>query len=116
MADIRETVRFHLEHAGFRVSEAADGREALQLLRADRPDVLLLDMTMPGVDGWGLLEAAAADGELDGVRVAVLTGNPDEMVENRARRAGADAYLVKPLEPGDLTRAVARLLEDDGEG
>jgi CheY-like chemotaxis protein len=100
----------HLEHAGYRVSEAADGREALEMLRAEPPDLLLLDMTMPDIDGWELLERASGSGQLNGVRVAVLTANADEMAEHRARKAGADAYLVKPLEPGDLTRAVERLL------
>ena len=105
-------VRFNLERAGYRVSEAADGREALALLEAESPDVVLLDLTMPDMDGWDLLEEARAAGHLDGVLVAVLTGDAHEMVEHRARGAGADAYLVKPLEPGDLIRAIERLLEE----
>ena len=106
-------VRFHLEREGFRVTEAADGRETLDLLHAEKPDVLLLDLTMPGVDGWQVLEEATANGLLKGVRVAVLTGDADEIIERRGREAGADAYLVKPLEASDLTRAVRRLLAED---
>jgi two-component system phosphate regulon response regulator PhoB len=108
-------VRFHLERAGFRVSEAADGKQALAQVREAAPDVLLLDLTMPDVDGWKVLEAVRADGQLKTMRVALLTAQSDEMVEHRARRAGAHAYLVKPLDGADLTRAVQRLLDDRDE-
>jgi len=112
VAEVREVVRFHLERAGYRVSEVADGREALAFLRQESPDVLLLDLTMPEIDGWGVLEAAQAEGQLEGVRVALLTAEADEIAEFRGRRSGAHAYLAKPLEAGDLTRAVERLLDD----
>ena len=115
MAEIREVVRFHLERAGFRVTEAADGKETLQQVRQTVPDVLLLDLTMPDVDGWAVLESVRAEGQLKTMRVALLTAESDEMIEHRARRAGAHAYLVKPLDAGDLTRAVQRLLDDRDE-
>jgi CheY-like chemotaxis protein len=105
-------VRFHLERAGFRVSEAADGQQALAQVREAVPDVLLLDLSMPDVDGWKVLDVVRAEGQLNTMRVALLTAESDEMVEHRARRAGAHAYLVKPLDGGDLTRAVQRLLDD----
>jgi DNA-binding response OmpR family regulator len=113
--DVRSLVRFHLEREGFRVSEAAGGREALELLHSDTPDVLLLDLTMPDVDGWQVLEEAGANGLLNGVRIALLTGDADEVVERRGRKAGADVYLVKPLDASDLTRAVRRLLAEDDD-
>ena len=113
IGDIRSVVRFHLEREGFRVTEASNGREALELLQKETPDVLLLDLTMPDVDGWEVLEQARADGLLNGVRVALLTGDADEIVERRGRKAGADEYLVKPLEASDLTRAVHRLLASE---
>ena len=108
-------MRFHLERAGFRVSEAADGKQALAQLRETAPDVLLLDLTMPDVDGWKVLDTVRAEGQLKTMRVALLTAESDEMVEHRARRAGAHAYLVKPLDGADLTRAVQRLLGDRDE-
>jgi len=115
IAEVREIVRFHLERAGYRVSEAADGRETLNQVRQTAPDVLLLDLSMPDVDGWKVLDVVRAEGELKSMRVALLTAESDEMVEHRARRAGAHAYLVKPLEGADLTRAVQRLLDDKDE-
>ena len=115
VAEIREIARFHLERAGFRVTEAAGGEEALNQVRQAAPDVLLLDLTMPDVDGWTVLESVRAEGQLKTMRVALLTADSDEMIEHRARRAGAHAYLVKPLEGGDLTRAVQRLLDDRDE-
>ena len=115
MAEVREVVRFYLERAGFRVTEAADGKEALSQVREAAPDVLLLDLSMPDVDGWKVLERVRAEGQLKTMRVALLTADADEMIEHRARRAGAHAYLVKPLEGGDLTRAVQRLLDGRDE-
>ena len=108
-------MRFHLERAGFHVTEAEGGRQVLAQLRETVPDVLLLDLTMPDVDGWKVLDTVRAEGQLKTMRVALLTAESDEMVEHRARRAGAHAYLVKPLDGGDLTRAVQRLLVDRDE-
>jgi two-component system phosphate regulon response regulator PhoB len=115
VAEVREIVRFHLERAGFRVSEATGGSDALEQVRQGPPDVLLLDLTMPDVDGWKVLDVVRAEGQLQTMRVALLTAEADEMVEHRARRAGAHAYLVKPLDGADLTRAVQRLLDDVDE-
>ncbi|MCU1451591.1 MAG: histidine kinase [Acidimicrobiales bacterium] len=114
MADVRDVVRFHLEREGYRVSVAATGREAIELLEKEPPDLVLLDLSMPDLDGWAVLEAAE-QGQFAGLRVAILTAESDEMIEHRARRAGAVAYLVKPLELSDLSRAVRRLLEPEPE-
>ena len=115
VAEVREIVRFHLERAGFRVSEATGGSDALEQVRQGPPDVLLLDLTMPDVDGWKVLDVVRREGQLQTMRVALLTAEADEMVEHRARRAGAHAYLVKPLDGADLARAVQRLLDDVDE-
>jgi DNA-binding response OmpR family regulator len=111
VADVRDVVRYHLEREGYRVTPATTGREVMELLDKETPDLLLLDLTMPDLDGWAVLQAAKGDSRFKGMRVAVLTAESDEMIEHRARRAGADAYLVKPLALDDLSRAVHRLLE-----
>ncbi len=109
--DVRVLVRFELEYAGFSVVEAAGGQEAIDEARRCRPDLLLLDLDMPDVDGWSVLRQLRSDGILDAMRVAVLTGTPDEIVERRARSGGACAFIVKPVSGADLARTLRRALE-----
>ena len=108
--DMRVMLRFELEHPGFRVEEAASGREALEAVHGCHPDVLLLDLTMRDGDGWEVLKELRRGGCPEGLHIAVLTGQADEMVEQRARAAGANVYLAKPISGSDLTRALHRLL------
>jgi DNA-binding response OmpR family regulator len=96
---VREVLSRVLGEAGWTVTTAEDGRDAVADVTREQPDVVLLDVTMPGPDGWtvlGRLRSAAPS-----VRVVMLTGRTahDDVV--RARRAGADDFLAKPLD-GDL--------------
>jgi CheY-like chemotaxis protein len=110
VAELREVLRFHLEHSGFAVSEAGTGRETIAEVERDCPDVLVLDVTMPDMDGWAVLKQLRHDPEAAGMRIAVLTGDANEMTEQRALCAGALAFIAKPVSPADLTRVVDRLL------
>lgn len=94
---ILETMRFILEAAGFRVLAAKDGLQALELLRRERPPLALLDVMMPGLDGYGVCRAVRRDPDLAGTRLIMLTakGLPED--EARALEAGADAYFRKPF-------------------
>ena len=88
------------------VAEAADGREALRLARAERPDVVLMDIRMPGMDGLAATEQILADPTLEATRVIILTTfDLDEYIYD-ALRAGAGGFLVKDTEPRDLLQAV----------
>ena len=112
IADDQQLVR-----AGFRVlldaeddvevvGEAGDGAAALELVRSERPDVVLMDIRMPGVDGLEATRAISDDQELQGVKVLILTTfELDEYVFD-ALRAGAAGFLVKHTEPAELVRAV----------
>ncbi|MCD0445717.1 response regulator transcription factor [Glycomyces sp. A-F 0318] len=88
------------------VGEAVDGREAVELARSERADVVLMDIRMPGVDGIEATKRIAADDDLAGVRILVLTTfeNDDNVV--LALRAGASGFLGKGVEPEDLVRAI----------
>ncbi|GAA3753458.1 DNA-binding NarL/FixJ family response regulator [Spinactinospora alkalitolerans] len=98
-----------LELAG----EAADGREALELVRRERPDVVLMDVRMPVMDGIAALREIAADDRLTGTRVVVLTTfELDEYVFD-ALRAGAAGFLIKDSEPEELLRAVRLAAEGE---
>ena len=92
-ADIRGLLREVLERASHTVIEAGDGREGLRLFHAEQPDLVILDVSMPGFDGWQTLERIR---ELSDVPVVMLTARAQEMDKVRGLRAGADDYVTKP--------------------
>lgn len=91
------------------VGEAADGQQALDLVRTTSTDVVLLDIRMPGVDGIEATRRIRADPSLEAVRVVVLTTFDDEEYVTQALRAGADAFLLKDTDPATLIAAVHRV-------
>ena len=105
--DIRALLRELLERRGFSVAEAADGRQALQELYGGRPDLVLLDVGMPGMDGWTTLERIR---ELSDVPVVMLTARSAELEKTRGLRAGADDYVTKPFGRQELLARIEGLL------
>jgi DNA-binding NarL/FixJ family response regulator len=105
---IRAGFRVLLEAAGDVevVGEAVNGEQAVALARAERPDVILMDIRMPEVDGLEATRRIAADGDLAGVKVVILTTFETDDYVYQALRAGAGGFLVKDAEPEDLIRAV----------
>ena len=95
------------------VGEAADGDDAVRLARALRPDVVLMDIRMPGVDGLEATRAIAADELLAGVRIVILTTFDLDEYVFEALRVGASGFLVKNTEPADLIRGVRAVAEGD---
>jgi DNA-binding response OmpR family regulator len=93
-SDIRYLVRELLERAGHDVVEAGDGNEALRLFFSSRPDLVVLDVSMPGLDGWGTLERIR---DLSDVPVVMLTAQAQELAKVRGLRGGADDYITKPF-------------------
>jgi DNA-binding response OmpR family regulator len=106
-ADVRRLIAGLLERAGHRVVEASDGREALRLLFARRPGLVVLDVTMPGLDGWQVLERIR---EVSDVPVLMLTALGEELDRVRGLRAGADDYVAKPFGRQELLARVEALL------
>ncbi|KKD03175.1 response regulator [Streptomyces sp. WM6386] len=88
------------------VAEAADGAQAVEAVRLTRPDVVLMDIRMPGIDGIEATRRIAADGELDAVRVLVLTTYQVDAYVFEALRHGAAGFLLKDIEPDDLRAAI----------
>jgi DNA-binding response OmpR family regulator len=105
--DIRALVAGLLERAGYEVNEASDGRDGLRSVFSDRPDLVLLDVTMPGLDGWAALERIR---ELTDVPVLMLTARSDELEKVRGLKAGADDYMTKPFGRQELLARVEALL------
>jgi DNA-binding NarL/FixJ family response regulator len=95
------------------VGEAADGDEAVRLARALRPDVVLMDIRMPGLDGLEATRAIAADELLAGVRIVILTTFDLDEYVFEALRVGASGFLVKNTEPADLIRGVRAVASGD---
>ena len=106
---MREAMRLVLEGEGFSIDEAADGRSALDRVRRDPPDLMFLDLNIPGTSGADVLAALKADPSTGDIRVIVVTATGEEGRE-QAIRLGADAYFTKPFSPTALLRTVERVL------
>lgn len=107
-ADAREALRVLLELDGYDVEAAGDGPQALEIARAKTPAVALIDIGLPGIDGYEVARRLRA---LSGPRsfLVALTGYSDPEDRHRAEEAGFDAHVVKPVDPDELTRLLARL-------
>jgi two-component system KDP operon response regulator KdpE len=109
-------IRLNLEHDGFQVSEAFNGKQALQRLRDETPDLILLDVMMPDLDGFEVLHMIR---EISSVPVIMLTAKGEENDRVRGLELGADDYVSKPFSPRELTsriKAVMRRTEGPGSG
>ena len=106
---MREAMRMVLADEGFAVDQVADGGRALDLVASDRPDLVLLDLNIPGISGSDLLEALKASSATSGIPVIVVTAEEEEG-RRAAMRAGAEDYLAKPFSPRALVRLVERVL------
>ena len=109
-ADITALVAYHLARAGYRVSTAANGSDALRAAREERPDVVVLDLMLPGVAGLDVLADLRARPETRDVGVILLTAKRDEPDRIKGLSLGADDYLTKPFSPPELVLRVQALL------
>jgi CheY-like chemotaxis protein len=107
----RELIRTVLETSGYDVTEASNGIEALRCAREIEPDLIILDLHMPGVDGFGVLAELRRDGKFDGTPIMALTASAMQGDRERALSAGFDSYVSKPIPLSVLREEVARLLE-----
>ena len=112
-SDVRALVTTLLDRAGYLVAEAGDGRAALKALYEQRPDLVVLDVNMPDLDGWGTLERIR---ELSDVPVIMLSARSEELEKVRALRAGADDYVTKPFGRQELLARVETVLRRAGGG
>src|SRR6266516_7065551 len=105
--DIRGLVVELLQRAGLDVDQANDGRAGLRAFHQSPPDLVLLDVSMPGLDGWQTLERIR---DLTDLPVLMLTGMAGELEKVRGLKSGADDYVTKPFGPQELLARVAALL------
>ena len=103
----RRTVRQLLENEGYSCAEADDGDEALEIARQSRPRLVLLDVMMPGMDGFAVARLLRADKRTRDVRIHFLTGRDDAAARRAARRAGGGGILTKPFDFDGLLDTVS---------
>ena len=109
-AEIRELLRFNLEREGFSVLEAADGNEGLKLARQHMPDLMLLDVMLPGFDGFEVCRRLGAQSETANIPVLMLTARGEEMDRVVGLSLGADDYVVKPFSVRELMLRIRAVL------
>jgi two-component system OmpR family response regulator len=110
-AAIRLVCRLNLRSAGFDTLEASDGAEAIALARAERPDLILLDIMLPEVDGWRVAEELAAMDETREIPVLFLSARSDAADQLRGYERGGVGYITKPFDPQELADTVRNVLE-----
>lgn len=109
-ADIRELVEYNLAKAGFQVRSVATGEEALAVVEADLPELVLLDLMLPGMDGLGVCRRLKQDARTESIPVVVLTAKGEESDIVRGLNLGADDYVTKPFSPRVLIARVQAVL------
>ena len=109
VCDSREMYAFFLRAAGYAVHEAADGGEALAMAVEFRPDVIVMDLSLPSMDGLTAIASLSANPETGTIPVVVLSAHTFPADEQRARQAGAAAFLAKPCAPDQLARTVRQV-------
>ena len=105
-ADIRLLARLLLERGGYRVTEAPTAEDALEMLADFRPEVILLDLQLPGMDGWALLRDLRERGSLDRMRVVLFSAHVNPAEFRRAESEGASGYLIKPFTAEGLLESI----------
>jgi DNA-binding response OmpR family regulator len=119
-ATVREVVRKYLEHEGYRVAEAATGTEALAYLREQRPDLIVLDLMLPGMDGFAITRSVRNANEYaplkvdNDIPIIILTARTSELDRIAGFELGADDYVVKPFSPRELVARVKAVLRRSG--
>lgn len=112
----RDVLKTRLEQAGHQVAEAANGDEGVRLAQSELPDLVVMDVMMPKLDGWLACRLLKSDAGTRHIPVVLLTARSLRVEELRGWEAGADAYLSKPCEHGLILETVSRLLAPGREG
>ncbi len=112
-ANVRRIVQVILARAGHQVTLATDGVEGLEKVRQEHPDLVVLDVMMPHMDGFEMLKRMKADPEIAEIKVIMLTARAQDADVFEGERLGADLYLTKPFNPNELLQAVDQVFAPD---
>ena len=105
------SLEYLMKREGYDVLVATDGNQALEAIQREQPALVLLDVMMPGMNGFEVCQAVRADPALDGVRILMLTAKGRETDVSKGLALGANAYMTKPFSTRELVQKVAELLE-----
>lgn len=108
--DARVMYGHFLRMSGYHPIEAATGEEALELAQTEQPDLILLDMSLPGIDGWEVTAELKRDDRTKHIPIVALTAHALQAERQRTEKAGCDGFLAKPCAPPDLLAEISRLL------
>lgn len=108
---IQRLIEVCLRPAGFEIEMRADGHSGIAAARELMPDLMILDVGLPGLDGWEVLSRLRADEKTANLTVLILTAHAQDETKARANAGGADAFLSKPFRPNDLRLVAQQLLE-----
>jgi two-component system, cell cycle response regulator DivK len=110
--DAREMYTEYLEFSGYEVVQAGNGMEAIQRAADAAPDIILMDLSLPVMDGWEATRRLKADPRTAAIPIVALTGHALAGISEGATEAGCDAFITKPCLPEDLVREIRRILTD----
>ncbi len=106
---MRDMLMMALSSAGFRVVQANDGMHGLDVLKSETPDVIITDINMPRLDGFGFIEGVRNQDQYRATPILILTTETDDAKKARAREAGATGWIVKPFNSDKLVDAIRRV-------
>lgn len=113
-AEIRTLDGIYLEHVGFHIEAAADGREGLKKAHRMRPDVIVLDLSLPDIDGWSVCRVLKHNPLTRAIPIIAYSGLTDMKSRDRAQEAGVAGFLTKPCSPEDLIAEIQRHVPNPG--
>jgi len=113
-SDNREVCVTVLRHYGYEVVEAVNGEGGLAKAREEKPDIILMDLSLPVMDGWEVTRKLKSDPELNGIPVIAITAHAMSGDEAKALDAGCNGYLSKPCVPKDIIEAVKKFIGESG--
>jgi len=107
---ILEILKSVLEEEGYEVNAAADGQQALNLVKAEKPDLIILDLMLPKIDGYKVCRMLKFDEKYKNIPIIMLTARTNETDEKLGKEVGADAYIKKPFQPEVVIDEIKKLL------
>jgi two-component system cell cycle response regulator DivK len=109
--DAREMYGMYLQHEGFRWTEAVNGQDAITQTAVEKPALILMDATMPRMDGWEAIRLLKGDPATKNIPLIMLTAHAFQEHRDRAAEVGVDAFLAKPVLPDQLANEICRVLK-----